>query len=468
MKNSYVLNDIRWKRFGDTYLVTNQYGRYVLLNKKEFSSLIKEDADDKLFHLLEANRIVVTERNQSKIAEEYRKKYSFLFRGTSLHIIVPTLRCNMKCVYCHASSKEPKMSRYDMGIETARKTVEFIFQSPSPSITIEFQGGEPLLNWNAVKFIIEYAKLLNEKHKKEMDITLVTNLTLMTEEKLDYLVKEDIRLCTSLDGPAEVHDWNRRMIGGAGTHQKVAEWIKRIQENQKDGIRERRVNALITLTKKSLQQPEEIVDEYLSRGLDRVHLRFLNNLGFAKEEWKEISYSPEEFIEFWKKAMEYMLKLNKKGTFVKERMATIIMKKITEEEDPYYVDMMSPCGAAIGQLLYNYNGKIYTCDEGRMTGEDVFKIGDVNKDSYKKVLSSNQTCSIITASINDMQICDYCSYKPYCGLCPVTNFAEKGNIIGRVTESDRCKIFKAQFDYIFSKLIKGGKDIEILKSWTKK
>ena len=49
--------------------------------------------------------------------------------------------------------------------------------------------------------------------------------------------------------------------------------------------------------------------------------------------------------------------------------------------DPNYLDIRSPCGAGIGQIAYSYDGKIYTCDEGRMLGgmgDDIFCIGNVH------------------------------------------------------------------------------------------
>jgi sulfatase maturation enzyme AslB (radical SAM superfamily) len=55
-------------------------------------------------------------------------------------MVVVTLRCNQICSYCHASSKDVNAKNYDMDLNTARKVVDMIFESPSPSIKIEFQG----------------------------------------------------------------------------------------------------------------------------------------------------------------------------------------------------------------------------------------------------------------------------------------------------------------------------------------
>ena len=83
-------------------------------------------------------------------------------------------------------------------------------------------------------------------------------------------------------------------------------------------------------------------------------------------------------------------------------------------------------------------------------------IGNVKNDNYAKVLSCNKACNTIDASINDnYPSCEACVYKPYCGICPVCNYAEQGNVIGKIQNTERCKIYKKQFDWVFEKVIDG-------------
>jgi His-Xaa-Ser system radical SAM maturase HxsB len=354
----------------------------------------------------------------------------------------------MNCVYCHASSVSQEKNNADMNQETAKKTVDFIFQSPSQNITIEFQGGEPLLNWETVKFIVNYAKKKNKTANKNLNFSVVTNFSIMDEEKMEYLIEEGVGVCTSLDGPKEIHDKNR-VFADSSNYGQVVFWIKKFKEEyRKRKIENARINALVTLTKKSLDYPEEIVDEYVNLGLNFIHLRFLNNLGIAQKTWPSISYSVNDYIRFWKKAMERIKTHQKEGKEISERIVDIITHKIGTKFDPNYLDLRSPCGAAIGQLAYHYNGDIYTCDEGRMIGDETFLLGNVKNDSYKDAVTCDKACAVLNASINDQFICDACAYKPYCGLCPVCSFSEEGSIIGKVSQSTRCRIFKKQFDWV--------------------
>jgi len=465
----YTTNRYRFKEFGKKFLITTDLGSWCFLDKRDFELLSKEKIKEKtgLFNLLEEKGVILTEKNKGKIVEKIRKKYSFLGQGTSLHIIIPTLRCNMKCVYCHASSKSLNAKGCDMNKKTAKKVVDFIFQSPSFCITIEFQGGEPLLRFDIIKYIIEYSKQLNQIYKKNLLFAVVSNFTLMDEEKLDYLIKNKVGICTSLDGPSRLHNINRGFSKNK-SYFYVDKWLNRLHEEyKKRNIDYPRPAALITITKQSLPYWKEIVDNYVKLNLKDINLRFLNNLGDARPVWNTISYSTEEFINFWKKAMEYILKLNKKGIYIREWLAWIILRKLVNEEEPGYLEQRSPCGAVIGQLAYDYNGDIYSCDEARMIGEDLFKLGNVKKDNYNKILTSNQTCSIVAASINDTQICDGCVYKPYCGICPVCNYAEQGSVIANIPKTARCKIYNAQFDYIFKKL-QNPADKRVFMEWLKR
>lgn len=452
---NYLINNYRFRQFGGKYLVTTDDGSWVFATNEEFGNLKKDliEKDSEFFKKLEEKGIVITDKNKQEIIERIKKRYGFLYQGPSLHIVIPTLRCNQKCIYCHASSKSLNEKNFDMDEKTAKKTIDFIFQTSSEYVAIEFQGGEPLLNFGIVRYMIHYAKKLNKKYKKNLIFQIVSNFSLLNEEKLNFLIDEEVGICTSLDGPDFLHDKNRPLIGNSKSHFFVKKGIQNlIKKYNEQNIKNKRANALITITKDSLEYPKKIIDEYLGLGLEEIHLRFLNNLGDARPIWDSISYSDKEFIEFWKKSIDYILNINKKGTFFRERTCLIILKKILTEVDPNFLEMRSPCGAVTGQLSYTPNGDIFSCDEARMVGEDLFKLGNVRENTYNEIISSNQTCSLISSSINDCQICDFCVYKPYCGVCPVCNFVEQGSIIAKIPATPRCKIYKAQFTYLFEKL----------------
>ncbi len=461
-EKDYTFNHTRMKIFDKEHtLLTTDTGSWVVLNNKEFKNFNENEIKGPLFKKLEEKGIILTEDNVQKIIKDVRDKNLFLFQGPSLHIVVPTLRCNQKCLYCHSKSKSPDAKEYDMNEETAKKTVDFIFQTTSNCITIEFQGGEPLLNFDIVKYIIEYSQELNKKYRKDIKFDLVTNLTLIDEKKLAYLIEKRIGICTSLDGPKSVHDKNRPYLGGKESYEDVVKGINMVRTKE-----ECELNALMVTTKYSLEYSKEIIDEYLKHGFKMIQLKQLNKLGDAKGIWEQIGYNADDFLSFWKTSLNYIIEINKKGTVFYEFITKHILEKILTKSNSTFLDLMSPCGAAIGQLAYAQDGKIYTCDEARMY--DLFCLGDVKENSMKEVLTSEQTCSIIASSTNDNLICDACVWKPYCGVCPVCNYSEQGNLIPKLALSNRCKIYKEIFEYIFQKLIFDEESSNIFNRWVKK
>src|SRR5437764_1147492 len=139
-------------------------------------------------------------------AERWRRKKQYLFHGPTLHGMVLTQRCNHGCQYCHSSVVGMERTDTDMSIEVGERAVDVAFQSTASAITIEFQGGEPTANWDVLRHIVEYAARKNVEAKKILSFALVTNLSLMDDERLDFLLDHRVQICTSLDGPADLHN----------------------------------------------------------------------------------------------------------------------------------------------------------------------------------------------------------------------------------------------------------------------
>ncbi|RLC36709.1 MAG: His-Xaa-Ser system radical SAM maturase HxsB [Candidatus Nealsonbacteria bacterium] len=442
----------RFKKLKGKYLVTNDIGRYVFLTPREFKEFMegKLDEKSKIFKELEEKEFIRDRLDLEHMIYRYGLRKNFIFQGPSLHIVVVTLRCNHRCVYCQTSSRGMEEKGYDMDIETARKVVDTIFKTPSKAITIEFQGGEPLVNWPVVKFIVEYAREKNKKIKKNLLISLVSNFSLLTDERYNFLAKNYVALCTSLDGPEELHNKNRPWPGG-NSYKITTKWIKKITKFQ-EKFNLFRVSALVTISRDSLKYPKEIVDEYLKWKFRGIHLRPLSFLGLSGKMKDKIGYSADEFMRFWRKAMDYIININLKGKFFFERGSRIMLTKILSDKDPNFLDLRSPCGAGIGQLVYNFDGKVYTCDEGRMVGDDTFCIGNVKKNSYKDIVFHDTVKTLCMASLLENLPCDNCVYQSYCGVCPVSNYALFGTLFPQLPNIDMCKLHKGMLDYLFERL----------------
>lgn len=462
MKNNYF-NFKQWK---DKMLLTNEQGRYILLGKRDFLNLVNKRYDLLSKEILQTlkDRFFIYDIDEDifieKVANAYRDNKQYLFSATSLHIFVMTNACNMCCVYCQAqdSAQEKKGKMQEM---TAKAAVDIVLQSPNEYLTFEFQGGEPLLNFETIKYIVEYSE--QNKNHKQIQYSLVTNTLLLNEEMIQFFKKYDVSISTSLDGCKEVHNSNRPKIDGDGTYDYVSRNIKWLQSN------DIQVGAIETTTKISLKNAEKIIETYHNLGLNHLFIRPLTPLGYAKEHWAEIGYEPEEFLKFYKQCILILLEHNRNGIRMSEGHARIFLKKILTGYSENYMELRSPCGAGIGQMAYYYDGNIYTCDEGRMVaemGDQMFCLGNVNYSTYDDLME-NRVCKVTCQAsvLESLPGCCDCVYHPYCGVCPVISYASDNSIYTRESNVYRCKIYKGILDILFEILLEEPGAEDILKAW---
>ncbi|RJP28237.1 MAG: His-Xaa-Ser system radical SAM maturase HxsB [Candidatus Omnitrophota bacterium] len=469
------VHNLLFKPFKSGFLITNSFGNYHFLNREEFASFVQGDtsvlAKEKIDGLREQG-FLRDSLDFSALTKKYLSRKSFLFQGPSLHIMVVTHRCNHKCLYCQTNSKPATESLSDMQKQVSDKVIDFIFESPNKNIAIEFQGGEPLLNFDTIKHAVSYAKKKNEIAGRNLLIVLVTNMSRMDKDKLKYLLENNIGICTSLDGPEALHN-KYRLFGQGNSYNEAVKWIKVVHEEINSGRYhgyKHRLEALTTVTRDSLLQPKEIIDTYLDNGFKGIDLRPVQPFGVAEgQAWQGISFTAEEFMGFYKSALDYIIKLNSEGKFFYERRALIFLTKILTDTDPNFLDLRSPCGAGIGQMAYDTNGDIYTCDEGRMfaalnPADFSFRLGNVSQDPYSSIMKSSKIEAMCLAScLDNLPHCSSCVYKPYCGVCPLYNYAEQKDLFMKY-RNQRCSINEQILDYLFS-LLRKKANMAIFKNW---
>ena len=464
---------IRYRRVGADVLITSPFGDWAFVSPAELGSLAKGAVDGPLREKLAARGFVKSAVDPAALRERVARKKRFLSYGPNLHIVVVTLRCNETCVYCHASRADMTATHTDMSPELAEKTVDFILQSTSPSVTIEFQGGEPLVNFPVVKHLIEYALERNRAYGKGLEFTMVTNLALMDDDKLAYLLDKKVQICTSIDGPEPIHN-KQRILAGGNAHRAACGWIEKINKAYETmGLDPTlyHVEALLTTTREALRYPREIVDTYVSLGCRAIFLRPVDPFGFADKTHKAIEYDRAQYHAFYRTAVDHIIDLNKKGTQVLERYAAIFLTKILGDEEPNFLDIRNPSGSGIGALAYNYDGRIFTSDEGRMIhemGDSCFQIGDVRDTRYRDAMRHETVRALVLASHRESQPdCATCTYVPYCGVQPEHSYLSQGTLFGRMRESSLCNVHKGIQDYLFEKLREGDADtLAILERWT--
>ena len=467
------LMPVRWREVDGRILMTNDCGDYVRLDKPRFDRLMAGTLgkDRAAWAELTRRNMICSPEAEAEVVRRVRQRSPHLLAGPSLHIVVLTLRCNHGCIYCHASRQPEGRDGFDMSLETASHVLDVILASPSPDLTIEFQGGEPSLNFDVLRYFVEEAHRRNPSGAKRLYYSLVSNLTTLTPTQIDFLVDHGVAVCTSLDGPAEIHDHNRPLRDDSSYRRTLAamDALAAAYRRRKLDPSLAHANALVTVSRGSLSQPEAIVDEYVRLGQKVVHLRPLNPFGMGRRIWNREGYTAQEFLRFYIRALDHIIALNRKGVEMAEKMAALMLTRILTDQNPNYMDLRSPCGAGLGQLAYNHDGRVYTCDEGRMVGamgDDLFCIGDVRKDSYADIIAHPGVRSLCVSScLECLPGCSECAYAPYCGVCPIYNYVEQGDLVARCATNDRCRIQLGIFDYLFRRLSEPGME-QLLRRWT--
>ncbi len=228
------------------------------------------------------------------------------------------------------------------------------------------------------------------------------------------------------------------------------------------------MSALMTTTRASLEQPEKIVDEYVKLSFRSMFIRALNPYGFAVKTSKSIGYSVEEFVDFYKKTLNYILSLNKKGIVFSEAFTTMLLKKILTPWTVGFVDLQSPTGNGFSVTVYNYDGDVYASDESRMLnemGDAQFRLGNVF--SYKDIYFGSAMQLLGSVGVAEcLAGCSECPFVPYCGSDPVRHYATQRDAYGNRATSDFCKKYSLIFEHLFELLSQCDQETEqILWSW---
>ena len=201
----YKLNYFNFKEKNNNYLLTNDMGEYSFIEKEEFTALVNKNELKEATKKELLEKGFIYETNKELFAEDMylklRKQKEYLLSATTLHIFVVSKNCNFNCIYCQAGNLNQKHD-YKMTIETAKRSVDIALQAPNKYLSFEFQGGEPLTNFNIIKYIVEYSK--ENANGKQIDYNVVSNLTLLTDEMIDFFIANNVSICTSIDGNEEL------------------------------------------------------------------------------------------------------------------------------------------------------------------------------------------------------------------------------------------------------------------------
>jgi len=450
-------------------VLTNLAGQHIIVPDSAVSALVEKRLapGDPLVRDLEARHFMSRgspDTHLELLAAQIRTRQSRLPDLTLLHIFVVTLRCDHSCGYCQVSRVSENRTAYDMSKETADRAVDLMLRSPARQLKVEFQGGESLLNFPLLQQIV--ARTKEKADGREVAFVVATNLSFLTEEMLDFFVENQVFVSTSLDGPPELHNRNRPRPGKDAYERTIA-GIRRCRERLgPDGV-----SALMTCTAESLAQPEAIIDEYVRQGFKEIFLRHISPYGFAVRSTGRIGYETEQFLEFYRRGLAYILRLNREGVPLREVYSSLLLRRILSSFPTGYIDLQSPAGAGLGVLVYNYDGDVYASDEGRMLaemGDTTFRLGNVHRHSWEDLFLETPLLDIADRTMTEgLPGCSECAFQPWCGSDPVFHHSTQRDVVGHRPTSAFCRRNMEVIRHLVRLLEDDPESARILRRWAK-
>jgi len=453
----------------DKLLVTNSSGAFAFLDShdqleqmidREWSQIPKEKIDElaaKNFVADGVDRAVRANLLATGIATANARAIS----GPSLFMIVPTLRCDHSCRYCQVSRVPVTKSGYDLSTDTIGRILSFIEHSGQPDIKIEFQGGEPLLQFEYLREFVRRAK--SQLREKSLSFVICSALGPLNTEIIDWARGENIVFSVSLDGGSIVHNVNRPSKY-FNPHENTINGIERIQSE----LGQDRVSCLATVTRESFDDPVALVESYFRLDLESIFIRPLSPFGFAAPFNQKLSYSAETYMNFYRACLEQIIELNTDRMFVEET-ACVHMNRMFRPGYTSYVDLQSPAGYVLGALVFNYDGNVFGSDEARMLWESTkapeLILGNINEMPGSVFGNENAARLLSDTFLCTTPGCYECAYQPYCGADPLHHLATQGDHIGDKSISFFCKLQRLMFDHIMELLHSSPQAEKVLMSW---
>ena len=338
------------------------------------------------------------------------KKRETVVKALCLHIAHD---CNLACEYCFAEEGEYHGRRALMSLEVGKKALDFLVANSGNRVNLEvdFFGGEPTMNWQVVKDLVEYGRSLEEPHHKKFRFTLTTNGVLLNDEILEFANREMSNIVLSIDGRKEVNDKMRPFRGGQGSYDTIVPKFLKVAESRKQ------TNYYVrgTYTHGNLDFSKDVL-HLADLGFEQISVE----PGVAQpEDWYAIKEEdiPALKEEYDKLAVE-LIKRRKEG-----RGFNFFHFMIDLEGGPCVAKRLSGCGSGTEYLAVTPWGDLYPCHQ--FVGQEAFLMGNVYDGIVNTALRDEFKCCNVYAK----EKCKKCFAKFYCsGGCAANSYNFHGNI----------------------------------------
>ncbi len=338
------------------------------------------------------------------------KKRQTVVKALCLHIAHD---CNLACEYCFAGEGEYHGRRALMSLEVGKKALDFLVANSGNRINLEvdFFGGEPLMNWQVVKELVEYGRSLEEPNNKKFRFTLTTNGVLLNDEIMEFADREMANIVLSIDGRREVHDRMRPFRGGQGSYDLIVPKFLKVAESRgQTGYYVRG-----TFTRNNLDFSEDVL-HLADLGFRQISVEPV--VAQPSDAWAiRESDLPKLKEEYDKLALE-MIKRRREGSGF-----NFFHFMIDLEGGPCVAKRLSGCGSGTEYLAVTPWGQLFPCHQ--FVGNEKFLMGNVEEGITREEIRDEFKCCNVYAKDK----CRRCFAKFYCsGGCAANSYNFHGNI----------------------------------------
>lgn len=389
------------------------------VNKEEIEECIND-----IKALIEEEKLFSQDKYEG-LAYEY-KNNSKVIKALCLHV---AHTCNLNCSYCFASQGKYQGERALMSFETGKRAFDFLIENSGTrrNLEVDFFGGEPLMNWEVVVKLVEYARSIEKQHNKNFRFTLTTNGVLLDDEKIDFLNEHMSNVVLSLDGRPEIHDHFRKDYTGRGSYDVILPKFKRLVEKR------------------------EGKNYYMRGTFTHNNVDFTNDIfHMADLGFKELSMEPvvcppgdpyaltdedlPKLFEQYEILAKEMLKRKKAGNGF-----TFYHYMLDLKNGPCIYKRITGCGSGTEYMAVTPWGELFPCHQ--FVGDEKYSLGNI-WDGIKntKVQDEFRSCNAYARPE-----CKDCWARLYCsGGCAANAYHATGSISGVYKYG--CELFKKRIE----------------------
>ncbi len=300
-----------------------------------------------------------------------------------------------------------------MTFETGKRAIDFLIEKSEDreNLELDFFGGEPLMNFDTVKQIVEYARSREKECGKRFRFTITTNGLLLDDDKIDFINKEMSNVVLSIDGRKETNDNVRIRVDGSGCYDSILPKFKKLVEQR--GDKEYYVRG--TFTKYNIDFCEDVFSLY-NEGFDQISVEPVvcgSENPYALTE-KELS----EIFKEYERLAERILENEEKG-----EKFNFFHFMLDLDQGPCAIKRLRGCGCGNEYVAVTPDGDIFPCHQ--FVGIDEFKMGNLYDGTFNQDMKSD----FAAAHVYTKPECRECWAKFYCsGGCNANNYMYAGDV----------------------------------------